>query len=95
MIKVLPQGLAGKLERLMIPSDSWDQAPMEVENEALINSAQGIPTGLAFYENRWYMIQSGQGPYIAKVWKEEVREEHILSSILRTVVWEETDLEDI
>ena len=94
MKQATSQGLVCKLESLMIPSGSWDQAPMEIENEALIANAQGIPTGLAFHEDRWYMIQSGQGPYIAACWKQEVRDEPILGSILRTTVWEEVDVEN-
>ena len=94
MKEIFPQKLAFKLEKLMIPSGSWDQAPMEVENEALIYSAQGIPTGIAFYENRWFMIQSGQGPYIAACWKPKYHGGDLSLGSSALEMWEEVEFEN-
>lgn len=92
--ETIPQGFALELERLMIPSGSWNHVPMEIENEALIAGAEGIPTGLAFHENRWFMIQSGQGPYIAKIWKSKHHGGDLSPGSQALEMWEEVEFEN-
>lgn len=55
------------LEKHMIPHDSWDLS--DVPPKALVVAEQahsmGIPTGIAFYEDQWYvLVTQGQGPDI-------------------------------
>ena len=45
-------------------------APEEAVQIVLEETAQGVPTGFAFKDGKWYVIQSsGQGPYI--LWKQD------------------------
>lgn len=58
----------GLMERLMVPSDTWDVCgcPAEVVAMAVRASTDGIPTGLAKHPvYGWHMLMAGQGPMIA------------------------------
>jgi hypothetical protein len=59
----------GVLEHHLIPTENWPEAPFEARHLADCESAEGVPTGIAVYEGRYYVIQSsGQGPYI--IWEQ-------------------------
>lgn len=53
-------------ELAMLQTAEWGSAPEEVRDLALKESAQGVPTGIAYISGHgWHVVQSsGQGPYL-------------------------------
>jgi hypothetical protein len=53
------------LEKHIIMPERYNEAPKKLVALAKKESNSGVPTGIAKYKNRWYVIQSsGQGPYV-------------------------------
>lgn len=62
--------LASFLESFTIPTEQWSTAPPKAQEEAKESSSEGIPTAIAHHpEWGWFVLHSGQGPYIA--WQEK------------------------
>lgn len=60
------QQLAMDSENDVIPTDQWYVAPQEVQDMANEASTEGIPAAIGKNDKLgWFILHSGQGPYIA------------------------------
>lgn len=58
-----------KLEKKLIPPNKWNEVPKQLIEEALkqpLNEAsKEVPLGIGYTEETgWYILMSGQGPFI-------------------------------
>lgn len=58
------------LEKYIVPWNVGEcDASIEAVKFAIKSRNEGIPTAFVRKDNKWYILHSGQGPYVA--WREE------------------------